>query len=261
MALKPKIGMLVSINPQSDRTRKIIIQGIVSDILTKSETHPHGILVSLESGEKGRVKSIDDQDTSVKPNNKQNTKTDTLQSKILEKENHFIEFKSSALWSSTYTNEDIKNHKPQSTELHLYGKITSKVIISKTLAGFLNTDGGTLIIGIKENKDNNEDEIIGIEVEYPKLKDQCEDGYRRMLVDIIKTYFSPDIFNHLNQYLKITFEKINGKLVCGIAATKSDIRVFLTLNNKDHFYIRTDASTRELEGEQIVDYCIKRFHK
>jgi len=61
-----KIGMHVDINPQSDRTRKIMIQGVISEILTKSDDHPHGVLVLLESGEKGRVKAILGNDNSKK---------------------------------------------------------------------------------------------------------------------------------------------------------------------------------------------------
>ena len=51
-------GVGVVINPQSDRSRSLLIEGIVDEILTGSNTHPHGILVRLESGEKGRVKSL-----------------------------------------------------------------------------------------------------------------------------------------------------------------------------------------------------------
>jgi len=258
---KPEVGMLVSINPQSDRTRKLIVQGVVAEVLTKTENHPHGMLVLLESGEKGRVKSIENQASLPNVDKTKDSGSKNLKSDIDNGENHFVEFKSSALWSFKFTNDDIKNHSPQSTELHKYGKNTSKVIISKTLAGFLNTDGGTLIIGVQENKDGQNDTIIGVETEFSKLKDPCEDGYRRMLIDVIKDNFPSDIFNHLNQYLKISFEEIEGKLVCGITALKSDVKVFLNLKKKDHFYIRTDASTRELEGEQIIDYCLKHFHK
>ena len=48
-------------------------------------------------------------------------------------------------------------------------------------------------------------------------------------------------------------------MVCGITVAKSDKRAFLKLKNIDHFYIRTDASTRELVGEEILDYCQNRF--
>jgi len=51
-------GSRVLINPQEDRSRSILLEGVISEVLTRSNTHPHGILVSLESGEKGRVKSF-----------------------------------------------------------------------------------------------------------------------------------------------------------------------------------------------------------
>ena len=257
------IGMTVEISPQSDRTRKLRVKGNISEILTNKDNHPHGILVLLESGDKGRVKAIVGQENSsqkeVVVNSIAASPSMNLKELILEGENHNIEFKSGALWSSKLTGEDIKNYRPQSKELHTYGQNTSKVIISKTMASFLNTDGGTLIIGVQENKNNNKDEIIGIESEFEFLKDPCEDGYRRMLVDVIKDYFPKEIFNHLNQYLQINFENINDNLVCGITASKSDQKVFIHLKGVDHFYIRTDASSRELLGVEIVDYCEKHF--
>jgi uncharacterized repeat protein (TIGR03833 family) len=51
-------GVKVEINPRADKTRKLITQGEIKDILTSTKTHPHGILVRLGSGEIGRVKSI-----------------------------------------------------------------------------------------------------------------------------------------------------------------------------------------------------------
>ena len=44
---------------QNQGTGKLI-KGIVSDILTYSETHPYGIKVRLEDGQVGRVKEIVD---------------------------------------------------------------------------------------------------------------------------------------------------------------------------------------------------------
>lgn len=258
-----KIGMIVEINPQTDRSRQQIIKGVITNILTKAETHPHGILVKLESGETGRVKKIIgglvSSDEPAAPNNNEQSGSIKLNDLIQKGENHNVEFKDRALWSATFTNEDIKNHRPKTKELHAYGKATSKVIVAKILASFLNSNGGTLIIGVKENKDGTEDKIVGVEQEYEKLKDPCQDGYRRMMVDLIKDYFPSYIFNHFNDYFQIDFEEIEGKYVCGITVSKSDKRVFLNLNETDHFFIRADASTRELMGEEVVDYCHKRF--
>lgn len=257
-------GMDVEINPQSDRTRKVLIQGKISKILTNSEKHPHGILVELETGETGRVKKILENlhnSTNNKLASQQSltdTNSKTLNELITEGENHHIEFKSSILWSIKLSKDDINNS--NSKEVKQYGKNASKVIIAKTIAGFLNSDGGTLIVGVKENKSNMTDEIIGVESEFNKLVDKCKDGYRRMILDsVIKPFFPSFIFNHINSYLCISFEEIDGSLVCGIQVKKSDNKVFLKLNNEDCFLIRVDASTRFLQGEEIVDYCIKRF--
>lgn len=263
MSGKLAIGMNVEINPREDKTREKRVQGVVAEILTKNQDHPHGILVKLESGETGRVKkimaSLASSEVRAKPSNNVHGVRTKLRDLIQQGENHRVEFKDRALWSANFTSDDIKNHHPQTKELHAYGKATSKVIVAKILASFLNSNGGTLIIGIKENKDGAKDKIVGVKQEYEKLKDPCQDGYRRMMVDLIKDYFPSNIFNHLDDYFRIDFEEIDGKSVCGITVSKSDKRVFLKLNGVDHFFIRTDASTRELSGEEIVDYCNNRF--
>lgn len=53
-----KPGLLVSVILKKDQRSRILTEGIVKDILTKSPTHPHGIKVRLESGQVGRVKEI-----------------------------------------------------------------------------------------------------------------------------------------------------------------------------------------------------------
>jgi uncharacterized repeat protein (TIGR03833 family) len=255
-------GLEVIINPQSDRTRKERVPGCIAEILTKTETHSHGILVRLDNGTVGRVKGVSDE-TPKSPvvDNMANSLIQTeagLAEIIAKGENHFAEFKSSALWSENLSPQKIQAS--NSGDLKQHGRNTSKIIIAKTIAGFLNTDGGALVIGVKENKDSNEDEIIGIESEFGKLKDPCADGYRRKLIDaVIKPYFPSSIFNHFNNYLQIIFEEVNEQLVCYIKIAKSDQKVFLNISSKEYFFIRVDASTRQLIGEEIVDFCVRRF--
>ena len=185
-------------------------------------------------------------------------KIDNIVDLVKKGENEFVEFKASALWSKKYTEGECKTSAPPI--VRKFGRDASKVIIAKSLAGFLNTDGGHLLIGIKENKNQNPDEIIGIETEYAQLEEPCSDGYRRMIVDeIIRKYFHPDLYNRFSSYLKITFPKFEGKIVCWIQTRKSDIAVFLTIRGEEYFFIRLDAETRQLEGRQMVEYCSKRF--
>ncbi len=51
-------GMKVSIVLKHDQLTGKLTDGIVSNILTKSAAHPHGIKVRLENGLVGRVKFI-----------------------------------------------------------------------------------------------------------------------------------------------------------------------------------------------------------
>jgi tetratricopeptide (TPR) repeat protein len=173
-------------------------------------------------------------------------------------ENEFVEFKSSALWSKTLSKGEIAAS--DSKDVHKFGKDTSKVVIAKTIAGFLNTEGGNLVIGIKENKGGAPNQIIGIENEYPKLKDPCPDGYRRMLIDeIIRKYLPSEIFHHLSTYVRIHFMKMEDRILCWLEIRKADDGVFLKVQDDELFFIRIDAETRQITDKSLVDYCRKHF--
>lgn len=53
-------GMRVQIVEKQNQPTGKLTEGIVSRILTKSPTHPHGIKVMLVDGKVGRVQSIVD---------------------------------------------------------------------------------------------------------------------------------------------------------------------------------------------------------
>lgn len=53
-----KIGMLVRIVLKKDQRSGKLTEGVVKEILTGAEEHPHGIKVKLEDGQIGRVKEI-----------------------------------------------------------------------------------------------------------------------------------------------------------------------------------------------------------
>jgi uncharacterized repeat protein (TIGR03833 family) len=226
-----------------------IVRGFVEDIAVTKEYDPKGIIVRLSNGSIGRVQKIYNED-------KKDSETLNL---IKKGENFNLEFKSSALWSINLSQDEINSSR--SYEVKSYKERASKIIITKSICSFLNSEGGKLIIGVKENKDEKLGfEIIGINDEIKKLKDKTLDGYRRMIIDeIIKPYFPARIYNHLNQFIGIIFEEMDTKIVCMISAKKSEFRVFLKINDKEIFMIRTDTENRMLEGEKLVDYCIRHF--
>ena len=52
------VGARVKVVQKQDQRSGRLTEGIVTDILTKSSMHPHGIKVRLRSGVIGRVKEI-----------------------------------------------------------------------------------------------------------------------------------------------------------------------------------------------------------
>jgi len=53
-----KAGAKVLIVQKQDQRSGKLTEGVVKDLLTNSQTHPHGIKVRLESGIVGRVQKI-----------------------------------------------------------------------------------------------------------------------------------------------------------------------------------------------------------
>ena len=51
-------GMTVDVVLKEDQRTGKLTRGVVQDILTNSQFHPHGVKVRLESGEVGRVQNI-----------------------------------------------------------------------------------------------------------------------------------------------------------------------------------------------------------
>lgn len=53
-----KIGQNVAIVLKEDQRSGKLTHGVVKELLTNSQTHPHGIKVRLEDNQVGRVKEI-----------------------------------------------------------------------------------------------------------------------------------------------------------------------------------------------------------
>ncbi|MEN9626613.1 MAG: hypothetical protein RL557_941 [archaeon] len=234
-------------------SRKKYAIGIVDEIAARTAFHEQGIMVRLTNGDVGRVKKI------ILNEPQQNEKNVLEIKKIITRgENVHTECKAEALWSITYNPEKIKESK--SFELKEYGQKASKIIVAKSIAALLNSDGGNLIIGVREDKEKETFEIVGIQEDLKKLKGQGTDNYKRIIIDeIIRAYFPSRLFNHLDDYISFDFVNIDGKHLCWIRVKRSDFRIFLKVNNKDLFMIRVDSENRTLEGEKLVEYCIRHW--
>jgi len=153
-----------------------------------------------------------------------------------------VEFKSSFQW-------DVRNNRENK-------ELQQEVI--KAIASFLNTDGGTVLIGVEDNGN-----IFGLEKDISTLKSGSLDSFERHLVQQIENSLGKKFL--LN--LKIRFENINGHDICAVYVRKSIQPAFLKLKkkNKDgnteetlELYLRTGNSKRSLNSMEIYEYAVTK---
>lgn len=118
--------------------------------------------------------------------------------------------------------------------------------VLKTIAGFLNTNGGTLIIGLSD--DGNP---VGIEVD----GFENEDKMSLHLVNIIKARMGISAMTNVH----IHFDDHKNSRVLVVNCQNSPSPVFVKDNEIERFYIRTGPSTTELTASQTQEFIKQRF--
>jgi hypothetical protein len=117
----------------------------------------------------------------------------------------------------------------------------------KTIVGFLNAEGGTLLIGV-EDKGN----IPGIGLELDKLHKGSKDKYILNLRNKIKDRIGASFF----QFISVDCVEVDGAEVLVVKCMPSTETTFL---DKKDFYVRQPASTGLLEGPELIRYVATRF--
>jgi len=116
----------------------------------------------------------------------------------------------------------------------------------KTIAAFLNTKGGTLVIGV-----NDEGEVKGVDADhFPN-----EDKMALHLVNLIKRSLGAE--NILN--LDIRFDDSHAKRVLLVECHASNSPVYTRDGNQEFFYVRTGPATTSLEVSKVQEFIRKRF--
>lgn len=128
------------------------------------------------------------------------------------------------------------------------GQFDDKIQVSslKTIAGFLNAKGGTLLIGVADDG-----EIVGLGPDgFPN-----EDKLGLHLINLIKDRMG-DVFL---PYIHPHFEDQDGLRVLSVRCEKGPKAAFLKDGNLQRFYVRGGNATTELSGASVTDYVRQRF--
>ncbi|MBK7800069.1 MAG: ATP-binding protein [Saprospiraceae bacterium] len=155
--------------------------------------------------------------------------------KLLEKgECETVEFKSSFRWdyNQNKTNKDLE------------------FAVLKTIAAFMNTRSGFLLIGVADDAS-----IIGLENDYQSLKKKNRDGFEQYLMNLVSLNIGADCCKNIH----VTFFERSEKDICVIEVSHIKIPVFLKHQQHTYFYARTGNHTRELDVQEALKYI--KTHK
>ncbi|ARS37986.1 AlbA family DNA-binding domain-containing protein [Pontibacter actiniarum] len=115
----------------------------------------------------------------------------------------------------------------------------------KTIAAFMNSEGGTLLIGVADDTT-----ILGLDKDYQSLKKGDRDGFEQYIMQSISLYLGTENCKNL----KVSFVLTNNNDVCMIQVNSTGTPVFLKHQQHTHFYIRTGNGTRELDIQDALKY-------
>ena len=164
-------------------------------------------------------------------------------------ENQEIEFKET-FFNPTKLDENGKNIKNDIIKLAAIKEIT----------GFLNSNDGTLVIGVADGKntETKKPEIRGIEVDNYSGDD---DKYCRDINTLIKNSLGQTAASFVN----VRVETIDGKKLCRINCKKSSEPVYCSFNGKgatstkDVAYVRTNADTEQPKSHKAWHDWLKKY--
>lgn len=125
-----------------------------------------------------------------------------------------------------------------------------ETVVLKTICAFLNSDGGTLLIGLSDEK-----EVMGIENDYIVLRHQNRDGFQNHLLGLI----SNCIGNYYLPFIDVRFHNVLGKDLCQINVYSSPKPAFLSNKGKQDFYVRTGNTSRPFSISEAAEYIREKW--
>lgn len=121
-----------------------------------------------------------------------------------------------------------------------------QLAILRTIAGFLNAKGGTLLIGVADDGT-----VTGLEADNFASEDKMGLHLVNLVRDRIGEVFLPYVHPH--------FQDENGSRVLSVRCEAGPKAAFVKDGNLERFFVRGGNSTAELSGASVPDYVSKRF--
>ncbi len=159
---------------------------------------------------------------------------DPVHEMILEGEGQLVEFKSTLRY-------DMRT-----------GGVNKKLehVVAKTVAAFMNSDGGSLFIGVDDHRN-----AIGLELDYGTLSKKDRDGFQLHLANILDKYLGKDVM----KLWKLNWPNFDDKQICHVQVTKANKPVYVSSEGKEEFFVRKEGSSQPLSRAEEHEWNKGRF--
>lgn len=114
----------------------------------------------------------------------------------------------------------------------------------KTIAAVLNSQGGTLVIGVEDDGS-----IFGLEHDL-KLLGGSRDKFEQLLTNLVADTIGAGIA----PLYRVRFEGVDGKEVCIADVERAPEPVFLKTDRGKQFFVRVGNTSRALDHEEMLHY-------
>jgi type I restriction enzyme R subunit len=150
-------------------------------------------------------------------------------------EDDAVEFKSTARWD---LREQRRNNALEDA-------------IVKTVAAFLNTDGGTLLIGVGPDRS-----LVGLALDYEHVKPQNGDGF----VNWLTTHLANALGAAAVARTRARIVGHAGFELCRLDVARSSVPVWAKTTKAERvFYVRLNNSSREMPDDELSRYLADRW--
>ena len=159
----------------------------------------------------------------------------TVEQLLQNDEDYSVEFKSTARW-------DIRENKPS--------KAIEDAIV-KTVAAFLNTEGGTLLIGI-----GPDGAVVGLGYDYERVQPKNGDGF----VNWLTTHLINAMGHTPVTRTRARVTVHEGQEICRVDVAASPNPVWTKTSKENRvFFVRMNNSTRPLPLGEVESYSAQRW--
>jgi hypothetical protein len=159
---------------------------------------------------------------------------------IAEGESDELEFKSSLRWD---VNESVVNKNLED-------------MVTKTVAAFANSNGGTLLIGVADNG-----AILGLSADYLAMGGANRDKFELSLRNLLHHTFGAAF---VSTRVQIRFHEVDGQDLCQVDVTPAREPIIIKVRDKggqqiEKFFVRSGNSTMPIPVGEMASYIANHF--